>query len=83
MNIEQTTITANEAPFESDPGEHRAANIYSELTTRLENTIIGADLGGAESCDAPLDSVGHNLDQGTTCGLDQATFERDPLPATP
>lgn len=71
--IGQTTVAANEAPAEADPDEHRASNVYAEVLTQLENTIIGADLGGAPSCDLPIDSAGHHLDHGTTCGLDQGT----------
>ena len=39
--------------------------------------MIGPDLGGGDSCDGNVDSAGHNLDQGTTCGLDQGTDLED------
>ncbi len=65
------TIASNEAP--SGAG----SNIHDELATQLENTLIGPDLGGGDSCDLDIDSAGHNLDQGTTCGLDQGTDLED------
>jgi CSLREA domain-containing protein len=71
VKVAQTTIAANEAP----PG--RGANIHAEVLTQLENTLIGADLGGGASCDLAIDSSGHNLDQGTSCGLDQGTDVED------
>jgi hypothetical protein len=66
VKIGQTTIAANQAPPD------QAANIHAERPTQLENTLI-ADPVGAPSCDVAIDSAGHNLDEGTTCGLDQGT----------
>jgi CSLREA domain-containing protein len=70
--IAQSTITSNEGSGAA-PTSARAANIYTEKTVQVENTIVALDLGGAPNCQGALDSQGHNLDGGTTCGLDQGT----------
>lgn len=64
-----TTIAANEA----QAGSGHASNLLAGDTPQLENTLIAQDLGGAPSCTSDVDSLGHNLDGGTTCGLDQGT----------
>ena len=63
------TIAANEAPA----GSGHASNLLAGEAPQLENTLIAQDLGGAPSCTSDVDSLGHNFDAGTTCGLDQGT----------
>ena len=72
--VAMSTITANEAPAGA------GANIHRETTVRLESTLIGAKLGGGSSCDASITSEGFNLDQGTSCGLNQASDIEDADP---
>lgn len=64
--IGHTTIASNEA-------SSGAANLQALDSVQLENTIVGDPVGGAPNCTLDVDSVGHNLDDGTTCGLDQGT----------
>jgi CSLREA domain-containing protein len=65
--VEQATIASNEAPGGA------GAQIHPEIAVQMENSIVGLDLGGGDTCDLPVDSSGHNLDYGTDCGLDQGT----------
>jgi hypothetical protein len=77
--IGQSTIASNEGSGLA-PTSARAANIYTEKTVQVENTMVALDLGGAPNCQGTLDSQGHNLDGGTTCGLDQGTDKEDADP---
>lgn len=63
----------------TDPGEPRAAGIYASPSgeVNLENAIVADPLGSAPSCDGTVVSHGHNLDSGTSCGLDEATDSED------
>lgn len=40
---------------------------FSTATLDLENTIVADNVGG--DCDAPVNSLGHNLDSDGSCGL--------------
>jgi CSLREA domain-containing protein len=73
FRIEMTTIAGNEAL----PG--RDANFKASYPIDLQNTLIADPVGG-QNCDADVDSHGYNLDEGTTCDLDQATDEENANP---
>jgi hypothetical protein len=54
------------------------ANFSESATAMIENTIIADPAGGAiDNCnlvgDDPIDSQGHNLEDGDTCGFDQTS----------
>ena len=76
VKIGQSTIASNEGSGLA-PTSARAANIYTEKTVQVENTLVALDLGGAPNCQGTFDSQGHNLDGGTTCGLDQGTDDEN------
>jgi CSLREA domain-containing protein len=73
FRIEMTTIAGNE----SLPG--RDANFKASYPIQLQNTLIADPVGG-QNCDADVDSHGYNLDEGTTCDLDQGTDEENADP---
>jgi hypothetical protein len=55
------------------------ANILGTGTTELENTIV-AEPEGATNCPGALTSLGFNLEDGDSCGFDQATDKPDTDP---
>ena len=66
VRIEFTTIAGNASLA------GRAANVNSGYPIQLQNTIVEDPVTGA-NCQGDQDSVGYNLDQGTSCDLDQGT----------
>jgi len=64
-----TTVASNEAPA----GGGKAANLQALSEVQMENTIVADPVGASQNCTFDVESAGHNLDDGTTCGLDQGT----------
>jgi hypothetical protein len=73
--VTASTIAANTAGS--------GANVYATGSTaaiRLGSTIV-ARPSGSQSCQGPTESLGYNLDEGSSCGLGQPTDQTavDPL----
>jgi hypothetical protein len=79
--ITNSTVTANSA-VSSDT--QSGANAVTFGTNSFRNTIVSNPVGGATSCATVVTSAGHNLEDGTSCGFDEATDlpSTDPLLAS-
>lgn len=72
FQISGSTIAGNSAKS--------SANIRGS-TAEIRNTIVAEPLGGGSSCTPAMVSLGFNLDEGTSCGFNQASdlSSTDPL----
>ena len=70
LGIVGSTITANAARGAAGAA---AANLDLRAANTIADSIVSSPVGGPQSCAVAITSLGFNIDDGTSCGLKQAS----------